>query len=275
MFGALVLLAVFRPRVRRWNRSTWLGVGLLGLALAGMNSLIYLAIDTIPLGVAVTLEFMGPLLVALVQTRRWLDAAWAVLAFAGVLLLGLDSSGAIPLVGIGFALGAGLFWAGYILANARLGKTDGSMGGLAMAMVVAAIVVVPFGARDATDAVMADPRLLGVFAIVAVLTSALPYSLEMVALRRLPTRVFGVLSSLGPAVAAMAGLVVLQQALGVREVDGPRARDRGQRGRHDRRSAPACPARRRPRPLCEKSHRQPWERCTPSKGYVLPIEQAR
>ncbi|WP_423917773.1 EamA family transporter [Frigoribacterium sp. 2-23] len=217
-FGALVLLVVFRPDVRRWRAATWGGVALLGIALAGMNSLIYLAIDSIPLGVAVTLEFMGPLVVALVQTRRWLDAAWALLAFAGVVLLGLDSSGAIPLTGIAFALGAGLFWAGYILANARLGKNDDSMGGLAMAMLVAAVIVVPVGAADATRAVLADPRLLGVFAVVAVLTSALPYSLEMVALRRLPTRVFGVLSSLGPAIAALAGLIVLHQALGIREV---------------------------------------------------------
>lgn len=217
-FGALVLLLVFRPRVRGWSRRTWIGVVLLGVALAGMNLLIYLAIDVVPLGVAVTLEFLGPLVVALVQTRRLIDAAWAVLALTGVVVLGLDSSGATPLVGILLALGAGAFWAGYIVANASLGRGDDSLGGLAVAMTVAAVIVVPLGARDATVAVQADPRLLLVFLVVAVLTSALPYSLEMVALRRLPTRVFGVLSSLGPAVAAVAGLVVLAQALGPREL---------------------------------------------------------
>jgi len=217
-FGALVLLLVFRPRVRGWSRRTWLGVVLLGCALAGMNLLIYLAIDVLPLGVAVTLEFLGPLVVALVQTRRFVDAAWALLALAGVVVLGLDSSGATPLVGILLALGAGAFWAGYIVANASLGRGDDSLGGLAVAMTVAAVIVVPLGAGDAASAVAADPRLLVVFLVVAVLTSALPYSLEMVALRRLPTRVFGVLSSLGPATAALAGLVVLGQALGVREL---------------------------------------------------------
>ena len=217
-FGALVLLLVFRPRVRGWSGRTWLGVVLLGLALAGMNLLIYLAIDVVPLGVAVTLEFLGPLTVALVQTRRFVDAAWALLALTGVVVLGLDSSGATPLLGVLLALGAGAFWAGYIVANASLGRGDDSLGGLAVAMTVAAVVVVPLGAGDAASAVSADPSLLLVFLVVAVLTSALPYSLEMVALRRLPTRVFGVLSSLGPAVAALAGLVVLGQALGVREL---------------------------------------------------------
>jgi inner membrane transporter RhtA len=216
--AALVLLVAFRPRVRRWSRRTWLGVVLLGLALAGMNSFIYLAIDVLPLGVAVTLEFLGPLVVALVQTRRWTDAAWALLALGGVVLLGLDSSGATPVVGVLLALAAGAFWAGYIVANADLGKGDDPMARLSVSMVVAAAVVVPLGAGDATRAVVADPRLLLVFLVVAVLTSALPYSLEMLALRRLPTRVFGVLSSLGPAVAALAGLVVLSQALGAREL---------------------------------------------------------
>ncbi|KQO82641.1 MULTISPECIES: DMT family transporter [unclassified Frigoribacterium] len=216
--GALILLVVFRPRVRGWDARTWLGVVVLGLALAGMNSLIYLAIDVVPLGVAVTLEFLGPLVVALAQTRRWLDAGWAVLALAGVVVLGSDSSGSIPVVGVVLALGAGAFWACYIVANANLGRRADSLSGLAVSMLVAAVVVVPFGAADASAAVVADPRLLGVFLIVAVATSAVPYALEMVALRRLPTRVFGVLSSLGPALAAFAGLVVLGQALGAREL---------------------------------------------------------
>jgi len=216
--GAAVLLLVFRPRVRGWSGRTWTGVVVLGLALAGMNSLIYLAIDEVPLGVAVTVEFTGPLAVALLQTRRWLDAAWALLAFAGVLLLGLDSSGAVPVAGVLLALAAGAFWAVYILANSALGRGDQPLQGLAVSMTVAAVVVVPWGAGAATGAVLADPLLLLVFLVVAVLTSALPYALENVALRRLTTRVFGVLASLGPAVAALAGAVVLAQVPGPREL---------------------------------------------------------
>lgn len=216
--GAAVLLLVFRPRVRGWSGRTWAGVVVLGLALAGMNSLIYLAIDQVPLGVAVTVEFTGPLAVALLQTRRWLDAAWALLAFAGVLLLGLDSSGDLPVAGVLLALAAGAFWAVYILANSALGKGDQPLQGLAVSMAVAAVVVVPWGAGAATGAVLADPLLLLVFLVVAVLTSALPYALENVALRRLSTRVFGVLASLGPAVAALAGAVVLAQVPGPREL---------------------------------------------------------
>ncbi|GAA4665712.1 EamA family transporter [Frondihabitans cladoniiphilus] len=218
VFGALILVAVVRPRVHRWSRRQWFAAILLGLALAGMNSLIYLAVARIPLGVAVTLEFTGPLVLALVQTRRWRDAAWAVLAFVGVVLLGSASSGSIAIGGVVLAFAAGLFWAGYILASSRVGKVIEGIDGLVVAVCVAAVVVAPFGAGHAVSAIHADPSLVLVFLLVAVLTSALPYGLEMIALRRLPTRVFGVLSSLGPAVAAIAGLVVLQQGLHLREV---------------------------------------------------------
>ncbi|MDX2025897.1 EamA family transporter [Microcella sp.] len=214
-FAAAILLAVIRPRVRGWDRRTWIGVGMLGLGLAGMNVLIYLAIDSIPIGVAVTIELLGPLAVAVAGTRRWRDLAWVVLAGIGVALLGvdLDGSGGLAVVGIAAAAGAAAFWALYIVASARLGPRARGVDALAMAMLVAAIIVVPLGAAPATQAVILNPLLLLAFAGIAVVTSALPYALEFLALKAMPTRVFGVLSSLGPAVAALAGFVVLGQAL--------------------------------------------------------------
>lgn len=217
-FGALILLAVVRPRVRGWSSRTWLVVVALGFALGGMNTLIYLAFDHIPIGVAVTVEFTGPLVVALVQARRWADAAWALLAFAGVVLLGVDSAGGVEVVGLLLAAAAAVFWAAYILMSSQVGRAVDGLSGLAVSMLVAAVVVVPFGAAPAIDAVARHPTLLVMFVGVAVFTSALPYALELAALRRMPTRVFGVLSSLGPAIAALAGLVVLQEQLGAVQI---------------------------------------------------------
>ena len=216
LLAAVILLAVIRPRVRGWDRRTWLGVGMLGIGLAGMNALIYLAIGSIPIGVAVTIELLGPLGVAVAGTRRWRDLGWVALAAAGVALLGLDldGSGGLALVGVLAAAGAAAFWALYIVASARLGPRARGVDALAVAMVVAAVLVVPVGAVPAAEAVAEAPLLLLAFAGIAVMTSALPYALEFIALKSMPTRLFGVLSSLGPAVAALAGLLVLGQALG-------------------------------------------------------------
>ncbi|WP_239451805.1 DMT family transporter [Frondihabitans sp. PAMC 28766] len=129
VFAAVILVIAVRPKVRHWTRQQWLAAVVLGFALAGMNSLIYLAVNLIPLGGAVTLEFMGPLVVALAQTRRWRDALWAVVALAGVLLLGFGSSGSIALGGVVLAFGAAAFWAGYILASSTAGRLiEGSTG---------------------------------------------------------------------------------------------------------------------------------------------------
>ena len=214
--SALFLLVVLRPRVRRWTRDAWVAALLLGGTMAGMNLVFYLALRTVPLGVAVTVEFVGPLLLALAQTRRLVDLLWALLAGSGVVLLGSDPSGA-PLPGLGLALLAGLFWAGYILASARVGQVVAGVDGLAVALGVAALLVLPFGAPGALG-VLERPSLLVAAAGVALLSSVLSYGLELVALRRMPTRVFGVLMSLEPAAAAVAGLVVLDQQLGLREV---------------------------------------------------------
>ncbi len=212
--AATILLAVVRPHVAGWDRRTWVGVGMLGLGLGGMNALIYLAIDSIPIGVAVTIELLGPLAVAVAGTRRARDLLWVGLAAVGVLLLGLErSGGGLALVGVLAAAGAAVFWGLYIVASSRLGPRARGVDALAVAMVVAALLVVPLGAAPATTAVVDDPRLLLAFAGIAVMTSALPYALEFIALKTMPTRIFGVLSSLGPAVAALAGLVVLGQVL--------------------------------------------------------------
>ena len=214
--SALLMLAVLRPRVRQWGREAWLAAALLGGAMAAMNLVFYLSLRTVPLGIAVTVEFVGPRLLALAQTRRWLDVLWAVLAGSGVMLLGADPSGA-PLSGLALALLAGLFWAAYILASARVGQVVAGVDGLAVALAVATLLVLPFGASGAS-AVLDRPSLLVAALGVAVLSSVLSYGLELVALRRMPTRVFGVLMSLEPAAAALAGLVVLGQELGPREV---------------------------------------------------------
>jgi inner membrane transporter RhtA len=185
--------------------------------MGAMNLVFYLAIREVPLGVAVTVEFIGPLLVALVQTRRGLDLAWVALAAGGVALLGLHRGGSVPLGGLALALLAGMFWAGYILASARVGSLLPGLDGLAVALLVAALLALPFGAAGAGRALTHGSALAAGVAV-ALLSSVIPYGLEMTALRTLPTRVFGVLMSLEPAAAAVAGLVVLGQHLGPREL---------------------------------------------------------
>jgi inner membrane transporter RhtA len=212
-FAALILLAVVRPRFAGRDARTWAGIVVLGVAVAGMNCLIYLSISEIPIGVAVTVELFGPLAVAAAATRRPLDAIWVVLALAGVALLGLDSDGGLSIAGVALAAAAGACWALYIVASSRLGPRVQGVDGIALAMVVGAIIVVPIGAVPAATAAAAAPWLLAVFLGVALVTSAIPYALEFIALKSMPARVFGVLSSLGPAVAALAGLVVLHQVL--------------------------------------------------------------
>jgi len=185
--------------------------------MAGMNLVFYLSLRTVPLGVAVTVEFLGPLLLALVQTRRGIDLVWAALAAAGVALLGLDTSGDIPLSGLLLAFVAGLFWAAYIVASARVGQVLPGTAGLAVALAFAAVLVLPFGVSGAS-AVLERPSLLLAALGVALLSSVISYGLELSALRRIPTQVFGILMSLEPAAAAVAGLVVLGEQLGAREV---------------------------------------------------------
>ena len=215
--SAALLLVVLRPRVGSWTARQWQAACLLGAAMAGMNLVFYLSLRTVPLGVAVTVEFVGPLLLALAQTRRAVDLLWALLAAGGVVLLGADGASGVPLSGLALALVAGMFWAGYILASARVGQVLPGLDGLAVALALAAVLVLPFGASGAS-AVRDRPSLLVAAFGVALLSSVVSYGLELVALRRMPTRVFGVLMSAEPAAAALAGLLVLSQELRAREV---------------------------------------------------------
>jgi inner membrane transporter RhtA len=215
-FAAIILLALARPRLRGLPRSDLRIAVLLGLTLAAMNFCFYHALDRIPLGVAVTVEFIGPLAVAIAGSRKVLDALWVALAAGGILLLSPGASGA-DAVGLLLAAVAGGFWAAYILVNARVAHAFAGADGLAIAMVVSTVFVAVPGAIDGGAALL-DPTLLALGAAVALLSSALPYTLETEALRRLRPSVFGVLMSLEPAVAALAGLLVLGQRLQAREV---------------------------------------------------------
>jgi len=216
LFAALVLGLLWRPRPAGHSRAELALAATFGVSLAGMNLAFYESLDRIPLGVAVTLEFVGPLGVAVAGSRRALDLLWVALAAAGILLLA-DFTGGADTAGVLLALLAGSFWAAYILIGARVARAFSDGSGLSLAMVVAAVLLVPVGVADGGDALL-DPALLAMGAAVAMLSSAIPYSLELEALRRLPSRVFGVLMSLEPALAAMAGFIVLGQVLGVREV---------------------------------------------------------
>ena len=217
VFAAAVLAAVWRPRVKGLSRRDLGLVVLFGISLAGMNGSFYLALDRLPLGVAVTLEFVGPLGVAVAGSRKALDVLWVVLAAAGIVLLAGPAGGGIDALGAFFAVLAGAFWAAYILLSARVGQDFEGGTGLALAMVVASALLIGPGVADAGKELL-DPALLAVGAAVAMLASAIPYSLELEALRRLPKRVFGVLMSLEPAVAAAAGFVVLGEVLDAREL---------------------------------------------------------
>jgi inner membrane transporter RhtA len=217
LLAALLLVAALRPRVRSWSGGAWRAAILLGCVMAGMNLVFYLAIRTVPLGIAVTVEFVGPLLLALVQTRRVLDLLWALLAAGGVALLGVHTSDAVPLSGLALALIAGLFWAGYIVATARVGRALPGTDGLAIALAVGALLVLPFGASGAWEVTRRPTLLIPAFGV-AILSSVVSYGLELYALRSIPTRVFGILMSLEPAAAALSGLLFLGQLLHTREV---------------------------------------------------------
>ncbi len=218
--AALVLLLLWRPKLGGYARAEYGLAVVFGLALAAMNLSLYLAIDRIPLGVAVTLEFLGPLGVAVAGSRRLLDGLWVVLAATGVLLLApLNILGATDLdpVGVMFALLAGALWASYILLSVRVGGAFPGGTGLVISLCVGTLVLLPVGVASAGYALL-DPKLLLLGLGVAILSSAVPYSLELSALRILPTRVFGVLMSLEPAVAALVGFLVLGELLDWRAV---------------------------------------------------------
>jgi inner membrane transporter RhtA len=212
-FAAIVLWAIWRPRLTGDLRLA----AAFGVALGLMNWSFYEAIARIPLGVAVTIEFAGPLLVAVLGSRRPLDVVWVALAAIGIVVLVDPVGGSLDPAGVAFALAAGTCWMAYIYLSKRTGAAFAGGTGLAIAMAVGALIVLPAGVLQA-DGALVQPHLLGPALVVALASSVLPYSLELEALRRLPESVFGVLMSLDPAIAALVGLVALDQALDARDV---------------------------------------------------------
>jgi inner membrane transporter RhtA len=217
-FAALLLLAIWRPRPMEHGRDGLVLAIAFGVTLAGMNLCFYEALDRIDLGIAVTFEFAGPLLVGVLGSRRPRDLVWVAFAALGVLLL-TRPSGSASAAGIGFALLAGAFWAAYILLSARIGRVFPGGRGLALAMGIAAVLMIAPGTAAAGGDLI-DPGAAAVGAAAGVLSSVIPYSLELEALRRIAVGTFGVLMSMEPAVAAVIGFVALGQGLATFDVIG-------------------------------------------------------
>jgi inner membrane transporter RhtA len=214
--SAIVLVCVARPRLRTMSLRDLGLAATFGLNLAAMNLSFYEAMARIPLGVAVTIEFLGPLSVAIIASRRRRDLAWAAIAAGGVLLLARGGGGSLSATGVGLALLAAVGWAAYIFLSAATGRRFAGTSGLAIASVVGSAVLLPVGIGSAGTALL-RPELLAIGAGVGLLSSVIPYTLEMEALRKVPAGVFGILMSLEPAVAALVGLVFLGEILSWKE----------------------------------------------------------
>ncbi len=209
--SALVVGLVARPTLRGRSRADWYLVLAFGVALGVMNWSFYQSMSRIPLGIAVTIEFIGPLALAVVLSRRLRDLLWVALAAVGILLLGVQP-GEVTLPGVLFALLAGAMWAAYILLNARTGSRWPGLDGLAVASVVSALLLAPFAVTDAGDQLL-DPRVLALGFLVGLLSSVVPYSAETVALRTIKPSAFSILMSMEPAAAALTAMVVLGEFL--------------------------------------------------------------
>ena len=213
IFASLFMLILLRPWRARLTWRTLRTVMIYGIALGCMNLLFYMSLRTVPLGIAVALEFTGPLAVAILASRRAVDFAWVALAVLGLLLLipmG-DTQAGIDPVGVSYALGAGVCWALYILYGQKAGADNGVQTA-ALGVMIAAVFIAPIGIAHAGTALL-DLALIPTAIAVAVLSTALPYSLEMVALTRLPARTFGTLMSMEPAIGALSGLMFLHEVL--------------------------------------------------------------
>ncbi|MGE8154735.1 threonine/homoserine exporter RhtA [Pseudomonas vancouverensis] len=213
IFASVIMMLILRPWRAKLTAKSLRTVVVYGMALGGMNFLFYMSLQTVPLGIAVALEFTGPLAVAIYASRRAIDFLWIALAAVGLLLLipvGQTSAG-IDLVGAGYALGAGVCWALYILFGQKAGADNGVQTA-ALGVMIAALFVAPIGIVHA-GAALFTPALIPVALGVAVLSTALPYTLEMVALTRMPARTFGTLMSIEPAFGALSGLLFLHEYL--------------------------------------------------------------
>lgn len=219
VFSAVILLAIARPSLRGRTRADWWSVARLGVALAVMNGFFYVALERLALGVTVTIEVLGPLTLSILVAGTRLAWLWAGVAFAGVLALGGGGWDRLDAVGVLCALGAAVSWAFYIRGQARVGRAFPRLEGLALAMAIGAVLSLPFGLA-AAGPVLLRPEFLALGAAVAILSSTIPYAFELIALRRLSEAAFGILMSLAPATAALAGWVLLGQALSWLEVVG-------------------------------------------------------
>jgi inner membrane transporter RhtA len=217
--AAVILLLLWRPRVRGHAREKLVLAGVFGLVIAGMNLSFYEALDRIPLGIAVALEFVGPLGVALAGSRRRLDLVWVALAVVGIVALTREGVNGLNGLGVALALTAGCLWGAYILLNARIGQAFEGGTGLALAMAAGAVLAMPAGIADGGSNLL-EPSALALGCLVGILSSAIPYTFELEALRRIAPPVFGVLMSLEPAAAALAGFIVLGQTLSARALFG-------------------------------------------------------
>jgi inner membrane transporter RhtA len=219
LIGAcVVLLVLTRPWRIRWTSVDLRTAGLFGLVFVVMNASLYTAVSRLPLATAITIEFLGPLGLAVATATSWRQRGWALPAAAGVALLG-GSLHADDLIGVAAALTAALCWASYILLSRRMGTSDHGLAGLCLASLVGVVIMTPVGVVTA-GAALVHPRTLALGLAVGVVSSAIPYTLDLLALRRLATAVFGVLTSLNPAVAALAGLIVLNEHLPHRQLIG-------------------------------------------------------
>ena len=212
IFAAVIMLVILKPWRARLNASSMRTVLIYGIALGGMNFLFYMAIRTIPLGIGVALEFTGPLAVALLHSRKITDFVWIALAITGLaLLIPTGQAQGLDIVGVMYALGAGVCWAAYILFGQKAGADHGVQTA-ALGVVIAAIFIAPIGVAHAGSALL-QPALIPIALGVAILSTALPYTLEMIALTRMPVRTFGTLMSMEPAIGALSGLLFLQEML--------------------------------------------------------------
>lgn len=212
VFASILMLLILRPWRATFTANSLRAVLIYGIALGGMNFLFYMAIRTIPLGIGVALEFTGPLAVALLHSRKITDFVWIVLAVTGLaLLIPMGQADSLDLTGAFYALGAGVCWAAYIMSGQKAGNDHGVQGA-ALGVVIAAIFIAPIGIAHAGSALL-DPALIPVALGVAILSTALPYTLEMFALTRMPVRTFGTLMSMEPAVGALTGLLFLHESL--------------------------------------------------------------
>ena len=215
--SALLLLAVYRPNLKKITIDQWKIVIPYGLSLGAMNLIFYLAIERIPIGLAVTLEFIGPLLVAVFGSKRWIDFFWVLLAAAGIVLIAPWTSNGIDMLGMLFALLAGAFWAAYIVLGSKVSKIMKGGDAVATGMLFASILIVPFGILG-NGLSNLTPQYLGLGVVLALLSSAIPFTLEMKALGQLPARTFSILMSLEPAAASICAFLFLQEYLSFNEV---------------------------------------------------------